>query len=212
MLGLACSTHPEWAQRALGGLERVLVDHAHCEMKAASNAIALSARCLDYPEVVRALVDLAEEEIQHFRRVFDEIQRRGLKLDPPSEDFYVAELRRRAHATGRDKSASGAIADRLLVGSLIEARSCERFKLLAAALREAAGAASASRETSEEHLQLANFYDELFAAEARHHRTFIDLAEKVVGDTERVHARLEALAQIEAEVVKSLHGDTTIHG
>ena len=211
MLGLACSTHPEWARRALDGLTRILVDHAHCEMKAASNAIALSARCLDHPAVVRGLVDLAEEEIRHFRCVLDEIERRGLKLEPPSEDFYVAELRRRAHATGRDKSATGAISDRLLVGSLIEARSCERFKLLAAALRDDA-TSSSDVAKRDDYLRLADFYDELFAAEARHHRTFIELAEQVTGDTDRVHARLADLARIEAEVVRGLKSDATIHG
>lgn len=206
MLGLACSTDAEWAPRALAKLDRVLVDHAHCEMKAASNAIALSARCLDHPEVVKALVDLAEEELRHFRRVLVEIERRGIRLEPPSEDFYAAELRRRANATGRDKSAKGAVADRLLVGSLIEARSCERFKLLSAALR------LADEGRDGEEAKLADFYDELFAAEARHHRTFIDLAEEVLGDPARVRDRLAVLAEAEAEVVRSLPNDATIHG
>lgn len=210
MLGLACPSDPAWARRARSEIGRVLVDHAHCEMKAASNAIALSARCLDEPEVVRALVDLAEEELRHFRRVLDEIERRGLRLEPPSEDFYAAELLRRANATGRDKSARGAIADRLLVGSLIEARSCERFKLLATELRRADGAEDGASHA--ERLALADFYDELLAAEARHHRTFVALAERVLGDDAKVRERLEVLARVEAEVVRALPNDPTIHG
>jgi tRNA-(ms[2]io[6]A)-hydroxylase len=203
MLGLACSTDPVWATRALSSLDRILVDHAHCEMKAASNAIALSARCLAEPEIVAALVELAEEELDHFKRVLAEIQRRGLALEPPAEDTYAALLLKKANASGRDKSAKGAVADRLLVGSLIEARSCERFKLLSAALRGTG---------EEDHAALADFYDELFAAEARHHRVFVELAERVLGDPERARARLAALAELEADVVRGLPNDATIHG
>ena len=200
MLALASDSDPSWAPRAIENLDRLLVDHAHCEMKAATNAMALSMRCLERTDMVLALTDLAEEELGHFRRVVRELERRGVPLAPPAEDHYAARLLRGANASLRDKSARGSVADRLLVGALIEARSCERFKLLSKALD--------ARGESE----LGAFYEELFAAEAKHHMTFIELAVSIAGDAERVKARLGALATLEAEIVLSLPCDATIHG
>ncbi|MBL9022400.1 MAG: tRNA-(ms[2]io[6]A)-hydroxylase [Myxococcales bacterium] len=199
MLGLETSSDPAWAARAAASLDRVLVDHAHCEMKAASNALALAARCSPWPRVVRALVELAEEELVHFRRVLEEIERRGLSLGPPEEDFYAAELRRRVAATRTRRDLGDVVSDRLLVGALIEARSCERFKLLRDELAQRGDA-------------LAPFYDELFTAEAKHYADFIDLAGVVLGEPAKAKARYAALARIEASVVESLPGDVTVHG
>ncbi len=200
MLGLLTSTDARWIERAKSDLASVLVDHAHCEMKAASNALALSTRCIGFADVTRQLVELAEEELRHFRQVLDEIERRGLTLGPPEEDFYAAELRRRVGKTRhRHDLASHVIADRLLVGALIEARSCERFKLLAPVLRESDP-------------RLADFYDELFVAEARHHRVFIDLAALVLGDEAAARVRLTQVAAIEGELVAALPSTATVHG
>jgi tRNA-(ms[2]io[6]A)-hydroxylase len=199
VLGLAVATQPAWADRAARDLDRVLCDHAHCEMKAASNALALSARCTPWPSVMRALLDLAEEELAHFRRVLCEIERRGLALGPPEEDYYAAELRRRASAGRRDRSIAAVVTDRLLVGALIEARSCERFKLLSASIRPVDA-------------DLAAFYAELFEAEARHHAALTELAGVVTPDAGLVRARLADLARVEAEIVRALPGGATIHG
>ena len=199
MLGLETSSDPAWAARAAAGLDRVLVDHAHCEMKAASNALGLAARCSPWPRVVRALVEIAEEELAHFRRVLEEIERRGLALGPPEEDYYAAELRRRVAAARTRRDLEDVVSDRLLVGALIEARSCERFKLLRDELARRGDA-------------LAAFYDELFTAEARHYADFVELAGLVLGEPAKAKARYAELARIEATVVGTLRGETTIHG
>lgn len=197
MLGLLVATDPAWAELAARNLGAVLIDHAHCEMKAASNAMSLVARYgglneLLSTEVVLRLSDLAQEEIEHFRQVVREIARRGEVLGPPPVDDYAQQLRKGARglpwSQGPQEKVLG-LADRFLVGALIEARSAERFKLLAAALDGHA---------------LHAFYTELFASEARHYRTFIDLANDVVGDAELVRERHGALYEMEAGVVRAL--------
>jgi tRNA-(ms[2]io[6]A)-hydroxylase len=199
-----CLTRPtdaRWVELALEDLGGVLIDHAHCEMKAASNALSLAARSPEFPSVVRALVALAEEELRHFRAVLDELERRGLRLSAPEADPYATELRKLASSSARRRSAADSLVDRLLVGALIEARSCERFRLLADAL---------AMRGSEE---LARFYDDLFAAEARHYRTFVDLAKEASGgDEARVRARLAELAEAEGEIASRLGARATIHG
>jgi tRNA-(ms[2]io[6]A)-hydroxylase len=203
MLGLKVESDAAWAAEAMRDLDRVLVDHAHCEMKAASNALSLATRHSDDLTMVQALTEIAREEIEHFQRVLGVLAKRGLALGAPPVDPYAAELRRAASVSG---TALAPLVERLLVGALIEARSCERFKLLAAAL-DAAG----EREISV-------FYTELLAAEARHFRTFVDLAVTAAGGPstrDAVTARLELLAEREGEIVRSLArgGDrAAIHG
>jgi len=204
MLGLKVETDAAWASAAMRDLDRVLVDHAHCEMKAASNALSLVARHPESAGLIRALTDLAREEIDHFQRVLAVLEARGLPLGPPPVDDYAASLRRAAQADTRGPKL-GPLVDRLLVSALIEARSCERFKLLATAL-EAAG----EREVSA-------FYAELLAAEARHYRSFIDLASSATtASRDDVLARLDVLADCEAEIVRGLarapQSRASIHG
>jgi tRNA-(ms[2]io[6]A)-hydroxylase len=206
MLCLKVPTDPAWASQALGRLDAVLADHAHCEMKAASNALALAARHPDDLHLVRSLTDLAREEIDHFQRVLSLLAERGVALGPPVVDAYAAELRRAANELPAD-AACGRLVDRLLVAALIEARSCERFKLLAAA--------TAREGVSPE---LGAFWAELLAAEAGHYRTFVDLAERAAGGARaRVVLRLDRLAEIEGRIVEALAGRggserATIHG
>jgi tRNA-(ms[2]io[6]A)-hydroxylase len=205
MLCLQCSTSERWVEVALANLDAVLVDHAHCEMKAASNALSLAVRAADTPGVVAALVSLAEEELSHFRRVLGELEARGILLGPPPPDDYAAELRRtvRAHrdASRAQNASTDALVDRLLVAALIEARSCERFRLLTEALRKRGPA------------DLCRLYEELLAAEARHFRTFVDLAEKVAQpDARWVEVRLGEVARLEGELVSRLEGAPAIHG
>ncbi|HEY8040529.1 MAG TPA: tRNA isopentenyl-2-thiomethyl-A-37 hydroxylase MiaE [Polyangiaceae bacterium] len=208
MLCLKTSTDDAWAAQALRDVDAVLVDHAHCEMKAASNALSLAARYPGDLELVRSLTDLAREEIDHFQRVLSILVARGVELGPPISDTYAAELRRAANELPRQTWASAALVDRLLVGALIEARSCERFRLLADATARAP-----------EHAALHALWSELLAAEARHYRTFVDLATRAAGeDRARVAARLDEMARAEGEIVVALaHGSpstsrATIHG
>src|SRR5262249_43160156 len=121
MLCLTCPTSPRWLDAALADLDRVLADHAHCEMKAASNALSLATRFPEAPRIVRALVRLAEEELAHYRAVLDELERRGIPLGTPPVDAYAAELRKLA-ASLRPRGGRDALVDRLLVAATIEAR------------------------------------------------------------------------------------------
>ena len=204
MLHLTVPSDPGWIASALADLDAVLVDHAHCEMKAASNALSMAARHPDDPRTVRALTDLAREEIDHFQRVHALLEARGIELGTPPVDPYVATLRRAQAALGPSLvRRNGAAVDRLLTCALIEARSCERFDLLARALVD--------REP-----ELAAFYGELRTSEARHYRTFIDLAIRTAGEDEAgVFARLEAFAHAEGAIVERLATSdvrTAIHG
>jgi tRNA-(ms[2]io[6]A)-hydroxylase len=183
-------------------VDAVLRDHAHCEMKAASNALSLAARHPKNVPLVRALAEIAREEIEHFQRVLAILEARGIDLGAPPVDEYAAELRKAASSLPRDEV--GAVVDRLLVAALIEARSCERFKLLVEALAEDA-----------ERAELYALYKELFAAEARHYRTFVDLAIEACGDEARVTARLGKLAEREGAIVAALARAAeraTVHG
>lgn len=201
MFCLRVPTDPSWAKKAAEDLDRVLVDHAHCEMKAASNALSLVVRHPSDLGLVRALAELAREELDHFRRVVAILERRGLELGPPPVDLYAAELRGAATQLAGDVPP---LVDRLLVGALIEARSCERFKLLLEAL-----------PTSTPH-DLRALYEELFACEARHYRAYVDLAIRACdNDARRVDARLEALALAEGKIVVALEARdarATVHG
>jgi tRNA 2-(methylsulfanyl)-N6-isopentenyladenosine37 hydroxylase len=193
MLCLKQPTDGAWTAAAVRDVDALLVDHAHCEMKAASNALSLAARHPGDLETVRALTDLAREEIDHFQRVLAMLAARGVALGPIPVDPYAAELGRAARALRFDPPWT-ALADRLLVGAIIEARSCERFKLLAGATAGDAGLA-------DQHA----LWSELLAVEARHHRTFVDLAVRAAGgDRGRVAARLDRLAELEAGIVAAI--------
>jgi tRNA-(ms[2]io[6]A)-hydroxylase len=181
----------------------MLVDHAHCELKAASNALSLAARHLGDAELARVLTDLAREEIEHFQRVVAILVARGVTLGPPPVDPYAADLRRAVNDLARAPGMTPLV-DRLLVGALIEARSCERFQLLASAAADP---------------ELQALWDELLASEARHYRTFVDLAVRAAGgDRAPVVARLDKLAEIEGGIVRALATSdaglprATIHG
>jgi len=204
MLCLKVPTDAAWADEAMCRIETVLCDHAHCELKAASNALSLAARHPEDLEIVRALAELAREETEHFQRVLCVMAARGLRLGTPSVDAYAARLRRAAHDLGPGGTP---LVDRLLVAALIEARSCERFKLLAAATALDHGKS-----------ELHALWSQLLASEAGHYRTFVDLALRAAGpDWGCVSGRLERLAEAEGEIVWSLahdHGRSraTIHG
>ncbi len=192
MLGLLKPTDPTWVDAARADLPRLLVDHAHCELKAAQSALSIVGRNAGtHPELVKPLLSLAREETKHFHDVLAEAEARGIRVHPPEPDRYVAGLLRAAKRDSRSP-----LLDRLIVSALIEARSCERFKLLAEGLEEP---------------ELTTFYRELMASEARHYRLFVSLAERIFG-TETTRERLEAMAEREAEVVGELSLGPTVHG
>jgi tRNA 2-(methylsulfanyl)-N6-isopentenyladenosine37 hydroxylase len=202
MLGLLAATDARWATVALADLDEVLRDHAHCEMKAAVHAMSLAARHPDDLGLVRKLVALAQEELAHFDRVVVLLASRGVALGPPPIDAYAASLRAEAAKLPHLPIAQAKLVDRLLVAALIEARSCERFKLLAS-------------EMGEKH-PLQGFYTELLAAEARHYRELIELAMEASGE-QVVTARLGLLAALEANIVRAMASApestrATIHG
>lgn len=189
MFCLRARTDAGWAEKAVADLDAVLVDHAHCEMKAATNALSLAVRHSADLELVKALTDIAQEELQHFKRVVEILALRGLALGAPPVDDYAAQLRRAMKAL--PATDLPLVVDRLLVGALIEARSCERFKLLLPHLGHDPG--------------LQAFYEELFACEARHYRDYVDLAIVAAGPRgAEVEPRLERLAEAEARIIDGL--------
>jgi tRNA 2-(methylsulfanyl)-N6-isopentenyladenosine37 hydroxylase len=199
-----CLTEPTdaaWARQAVSDLGAVLVDHAHCEMKAASNALSLAARHPSDARIVLALTALAREELDHFDRVLALLTEQGLVLANPPVDNYAASLRRAAHDA---KLSVPPLCRRLLIGAIIEARSSERFKLLLPVLPEAGAA------------HLVPFYEELFECEARHYRTYVDLATLAAdGDSAAVREALGKLAEAEGRIVRELaqsEARAAVHG
>jgi tRNA 2-(methylsulfanyl)-N6-isopentenyladenosine37 hydroxylase len=180
MLSLRTPSNDRWLAQADAHLDEILVDHAHCEKKAAGVAMNLLFSYVDRPGLARALPEIVTEELDHFRMVLDLLERRGIrfrKLSPSSYGPRLHELVRREEP--------GRAVDRLLVAGLIEARSCERFALLAEHVADA---------------ELQDFYRGLFESEARHHATYVRLACEFAAE-EAVHARLHELATAEAEII-----------
>jgi len=202
MFCLTVPTDPAWAALAVSDLDAILADHAHCEMKAASNALSLAARHPEDPSIVLALADLAREEIGHFQEVVVWLGRRKIPLGPPPRDEYAAALRHARVHLG--PTTLPPLVDRLLVAALIEARSCERFKVLVDTL------------VDEPLADLRAFYVRLLAAEARHYTTFVDLAVRAAGgEAARVESRLREWAALEGTLVASLAREAsraTVHG
>jgi tRNA-(ms[2]io[6]A)-hydroxylase len=193
MLGLLIPTDASWIEAALAQFDAVLLDHLHCELKAASNATALVARYPSEPRLVRELTALAREELSHVAQVHDELHSRGIVARPPDRDPYATALRRATDL--KPTGPAGALLDRLAVAALIEARSCERFALL----RDHAPTTS-----------LRSWYAELFASEARHHRVFSSLAEDAAG-LEEARGRIAWLAEREAEILAELPIRARVH-
>jgi tRNA-(ms[2]io[6]A)-hydroxylase len=193
MLDLASSTAPEWVAQAVADMDLVLLDHAHCEKKAASTAINLIFRYPDRAELMVPLSALAREELEHFELVIGKIEARGGKFRPIRPSTYA----KRLHDAVR-KDEPHQLLDTLLICSLIEARSCERMKLLSEAL---VGIDP----------DLAEFYRSLLASEARHFHGYVSLA---YGRFPRdvVRARLHELAEQEAAVIAEASDELRMHG
>ncbi len=185
MLGLKLPTDPRWVNLAEMKLEDVLTDHAYCEQKAATSCITLIQKNPERERMVRELAPIVTEEWGHFRQVLAELDKRGLKLGKQRKDEYVNKLLEFQQKGG---DPLGRFIDRLLINALIEARSCERFRLL-------------SLHLEEEHMR--EFYHKFMVSEAGHYRLFLDLA-KEYGGEEKALARWQEFLDYEAEILKNI--------
>jgi tRNA-(ms[2]io[6]A)-hydroxylase len=191
MLALAAPTDPAWVDRALAALDVVLLDHAHCEKKAASTAINLIFRYQDRPQLMAPLSALAREELAHFEEVLAALGKRGVKFGRLDPSPYASELM----SVCRDREPKRLL-DTLLCCALIEARSCERMQILEARLTDP---------------ELAKLYRGLLAAEARHHQAYVDLARDCGFDEAEIRARLAEIAAHEAEVLARAPKEPRLH-
>jgi len=185
MLHLKSVSSARWLTQVKENLPEILIDHAHCEKKAAGTALNLIFAYVENEELCREMTVIVNEELEHFHLVLDQIKRRNIKFKRLKPSNYGSQL----HELIRKQEPQRAI-DRLLIGSLIEARSCERFGLLKEHLEDA---------------ELAEFFGSLFESEARHHTTYVRLA-KMFGSESDVEARLDELASAEAGIIE--RGDT----
>lgn len=193
MLGLKLPTDPRWVNIVEKNIEEILTDHAHCEQKAASTAISLIVSFPEYTELVKEMILLVKEEISHFKMVHDLILERGYSLGRDRKDEYVVELQKFFPKGG---SRTTQLVHRLLYAALIEARSCERFRLLSEELRDK---------------QLAKFYRNLMVSEANHYTMFLGFARQY-GDRKEVDIKWQDLLKYEAQIMKNLGTKETIHG
>jgi tRNA-(ms[2]io[6]A)-hydroxylase len=194
MLGLKLETDPRWVNIAEMEIEEILVDHAWCEQKAASSCITLIVQYPQHEILVETLSPVVIEEWNHFDRVLNELKKRGFKLGPQRNDLYVNQLMK-AKKGGGDPNSQ--LVEKLLIMAIIEARSCERFKLLATHIKDD---------------DLKKFYHDLMISEAKHYMNFVRLAKKFKKDDE-VEKRLDQLLLKEAEIIKNLaYNSKRIHG
>jgi len=180
MLHLLTASSERWLRQVDEHLDEILIDHAHCEKKAAGCAMNLIFAYVDQAELCREMVLIVNEELEHFQLVLNLLERRGIAFGRRKPSSYGRRLNDLVRKFEPDKAI-----DRLLVASLIEARSCERFDLLRNHIQDQ---------------ELADFYDSLFESEARHHATYVRLA-KIFATEKRVTLRLEELAAEEAKIV-----------
>lgn len=193
MLHLKLETDPRWATIAEDNLEELLTDHAWCEQKAATNAIRLIVHNSQYEDLVTDLLEIAKEELEHFQMVHNIIKERGYTLGRERKDSYVNELYKFMNKGGNHLQN---MIDRLLFSAMIEARSCERFKLLSENIKDK---------------ELSKFYYDLMVSEAGHYTVFIGFARKY-GEGIDVEKRWQELVAFEGELIKSYGKSETIHG
>jgi tRNA 2-(methylsulfanyl)-N6-isopentenyladenosine37 hydroxylase len=180
MLSLHVPTPERWLQQVEDHLDLLLIDHAHCEKKAAGVAMNLLFSYVEHSELTRAMTEIVQEELDHFHQVRAIIDRRAIRFYKLSPSSYGAKL----HELVSRQEPQRAV-DRLLVAGLIEARSCERFGLLRDRLADRV---------------LAEFYGSLFESEARHHSTYVRLAKEFMSE-DAVHERLAELSEMEGKII-----------
>ncbi len=190
MLNLAAPTDPEWFDRIEAHLDTILIDHTHLEKRAASTALSMIFRYTGRPALPRTLSAIVREEMEHFEQMLAVLEQRGVelrKLEPaPYAKTLVKSIRTHEPET---------LLDKLLVAGLIEARSCERFKILSERLDDP---------------ELADYYGELFESEARHYTVYTDLAREYFPQ-ETVKARLQQMAQAELDALQASQGMARLH-
>ena len=191
MLCLKNKSNPEWIEVALENLPLVIMDHAHCEKKAAGTGLSLLSTYYDKKEISYSMSDLVEEEIGHYRSVIRILEKMGLTLGRDEGDEYAKKL-----LSFVNKNEPERMLDRLLTAGIIEARSCERLQILAESIND---------------IELRKFYKELSDSEAGHYVTFVRLA-RIYFDENVVKKRLDDLTAIEAEIVKNLPNKPLMHG
>ena len=193
MLGLKLPTDPRWINIVEKNIEDILTDHAYCEQKAASTAISLIVSFPEYTDLVKEMVLLVKEEISHFKMVHDKILENGWVLGRDRKDDYVVKL---VTFFPKGGSRTTQLVHRLLYAALIEARSCERFRLLSEALEDK---------------ELAEFYRNLMVSEANHYTMFLGFARQY-GERKEVDDKWQQLLDFEAQIMKELGKYQTIHG
>ncbi len=185
MLGLKLKTDPRWANLAEKTLEEILTDHAYCEQKAATSGISLIQMFPEREKMVDEVVPVVAEEWGHFKMVLDELKKRGLKLGRQRKDEYVGELLKFQKKGG---SRDNVLIEKLLTFALIEARSCERFRILSQNLEDES---------------LRKFYHTFMVSEAGHYRMFLSLAEEY-GGKEAVQVRWQEYLEYEKGIMERL--------
>jgi len=193
MLGLKLPTDPRWVDIVEKNIEEILTDHAYCEQKAATNAITVIVKFPDYPDVVEAMGELVKEEMEHFQMVHRELLKRGFKLGRERKDEYIHDLLAFMKKGG---SKEQQFVEKMLFGAMIEARSCERFRLL-------------SENISDPELRV--FYRELMESEARHYIMFLNFARKHAVKID-VDKRWQDFLTYEASLMDKYGKKETIHG
>lgn len=193
MLGLKLPTDPRWVNIVEKNIEDILTDHAFCEQKAASTAISIIVSFPEYTDLVQEMIALVKEEISHFKMVHDKIIANGWTLGRDRRDDYVLQLIKFFPKGG---SRTDQLVHRLLYAALIEARSCERFRLLSEELKDK---------------ELAEFYGNLMVSEANHYTMFLGFARQY-GERKEVDKKWQDLLAFEAEIIKDLGTRETIHG
>ncbi|ALJ03953.1 tRNA hydroxylase [Pseudalgibacter alginicilyticus] len=193
MLGLKLPTDPRWVNIVEKNIEEILTDHAFCEQKATSTAISLIVSFPEYTDLVQEMVALVKEEISHFKMVHDKIIERGWTLGRDRRDDYVLQLVKFFPKGG---SRTTQLVHRLLYAALIEARSCERFRLLSEELEDQ---------------ELAVFYKNLMVSEANHYTMFLKFARQY-GNKKEVDTKWQQLLDYEAEIISKLGTSEAIHG
>ena len=193
MLGLKLATDPRWVNIVESNIEEILTDHAWCEQKAASNAISLITQNSEKEELVTELMIIAKEEIDHFKLVHDLIKERGLTFGRERKDSYVNELFK---FLKKDGSRNDALCERLLFSAMIEARSCERFKVLSENIKDP---------------ELAKFYRDLMISEAGHYTTFLGFAKKYADNID-IDKRWKEWIEFETSIIVKYGKNETVHG
>ena len=193
MLGLKLATDPRWVNIVESNIEEILTDHAWCEQKAASNAIYIIVNNSEKKELVTEMTRIALEEMEHFQMVHTIIKEKGLVLGRERKDNYVNDLVKFAK---KDGSRNDALVERLLFAAMIEARSCERFKVLSENIQDP---------------ELAKFYRELMISEAGHYSTFLGFAEKYQ-DNINVDSRWKEWIEYESSIIANYGNRETVHG